>query len=165
MLCPSCKHTDNKVIDSRLSEGGLAIRRRRVCLQCSRRFTTKERVEDELRLTVIKSTGQKVPYNRDSIVSGIQRACAKLDVTMEQVQALTDKVEGEIFHEHEREVATEEIGKYVGKHLRRLSPVGYVRFMSVHRKFATVDEFVDEITAVRTQVAQDSPDQQPLFDE
>lgn len=165
MLCPSCKHEDNKVIDSRLSEGGLAIRRRRVCLKCKKRFTTKERPEDEVRLTVIKASGHRVPYSRDSIVSGIMRACAKLDVTPEQVQALTDKIEGDIFNGHEREVSSEEIGKFVGKRLRRLSPVGYVRFMSVHRKFSTVDEFVDEITAVRTHAAHDSPDQQPLFEE
>ena len=164
MLCPSCKHTENKVIDSRLSEAGLAIRRRRVCLQCSRRFTTKERVEEELRLTVIKAGGLRAPYNRDNIVSGIQRACSKLDVTPEQVQGLVDKIEGEIFNGHDREIASDEIGRYVGKHLRRLSPVGYVRFMSVHRKFATVDQFVEEISEVRTRAAHDSPDQQPLFD-
>ena len=164
MLCPSCKHTENKVIDSRLSEAGVAIRRRRVCLKCSRRFTTKERVEEELRLTVIKADGQRVPYNRDNIVGGIERACAKLGVTTEQVQGLVDKIEGEIFNGHEREVSSEEIGRYVGKHLRRLCPVGYVLFMSVHRKFATVDQFVDEISEVRTRASHDSPDQQPLFD-
>ena len=164
MLCPSCKHTDNKVIDSRLTEAGIAIRRRRVCLKCSRRFTTKERVEDELRLTVIKADRQRVPYSRDNIVNGIERACAKLGVTSEQVQGLADRVEGEIFNSHEREISTEEIGRYVGMHLRRLSPVGYVRFMSVHRKFATVDQFVEEISEVRTRAAHESPNQQPLFD-
>ncbi len=164
MLCPSCKHIDNKVIDSRLTEAGIAIRRRRVCLKCSRRFTTKERVEEELRLTVIKADGQRVPYNRDNIVGGIERACAKLGVTADQVQALADKIEGEIFNAHDREITSEEIGRYVGGHLRRLSPVGYVRFMSVHRKFATVDEFVDEISEVRTRAAHESPHQQPLFD-
>lgn len=164
MLCPGCKHTENKVIDSRLTEAGLAIRRRRVCLKCTRRFTTKERVEEELRLTVVKADGQRVPYNRDNIVGGIERACAKLGVTIEQVQALTDKIEGEIFNDHDREISSEEIGRFVGRHLRRLNPVGYVRFMSVHRKFATVDEFVEEISEVRTRAAHESPDQQPLFD-
>ncbi len=165
MLCPSCKHTENKVIDSRLTESGIAIRRRRVCLKCNRRFTTKERVEEELRLAVIKADGERVPYNRDNIVSGIERACSKLGVTPEQIQGLVDKVEGEIFNGHDREISTEEIGQYVGMHLRRLSPVGYVRFMSVHRKFATVDQFVEEITEVRARAAHDSPDQQPLFGE
>ena len=164
MLCPSCKHTENRVIDSRLTEAGIAIRRRRVCLKCSRRFTTKERVEEELRLLVTKADGQRVPYNRDNILAGIERACAKLGVTHDQVQALADKIEGDILNEHDREITSEEIGRYVGRHLRRLSPVGYVRFMSVHRKFATVDEFVEEISEVRTRAAQESPDQQPLFD-
>ncbi len=164
MLCPSCKHTENKVIDSRLSESGVAIRRRRVCLKCSRRFTTKERFEEELRLKVIKADGHRVPYNRDNIVGGIERACSKLDVTIEQVQGLADRIEGEIFNGHEREISSEEIGRYVGKYLRRLSPVGYVRFMSVHRKFSTVDQFVDEISEVRTRASHDSPDQQPLFE-
>lgn len=165
MLCPSCKHSENKVVDSRLTEAGVAIRRRRVCAKCSRRFTTKERVEEELRLAVIKADGQRVPYNRDNIVSGVERACAKLGVTAEQVQALTDKVESDILSAHEREVTSEEIGRYVGVHLRRMCPVGYVRFMSVHRKFATVDEFIEEIREVRTRAAHDSPNQQPLFED
>lgn len=164
MLCPGCKHTENRVIDSRLTEAGIAIRRRRVCLSCNRRFTTKERVEDELRLSVIKADGQRVPYNRDNIVSGVARACMKLGVTAEQIETLVDKVEGDILNNHEREVTTEEIGRHVGVHLRRLSPVGYVRFMSVHRKFGTVDQFIDEISEVQTRAAHDSPDQQPLFD-
>ena len=164
MLCPGCKHTENRVIDSRLTEAGVAVRRRRVCLNCRRRFTTKERVEDELRLSVIKVDGQRVPYNRDNIVNGVARACMKLGVAPEQIETLVDKVEGDILNDHEREVTTEEIGRYVGVHLRRLSPVGYVRFMSVHRKFATVDQFVEEIREVRTRAAHDSPDQQPLFE-
>lgn len=165
MLCPSCKHPDNKVTDSRIAENGLAIRRRRVCFNCRRRFTTKERLEEEQRLKVVKAGGQRVPYNRDNITSGIERACAKLDVTTEEVQELTDQIESEIFNNHDREVTSEEIGRYVGMYLRRLSPVGYVRFMSVHRKFATVDEFIDEISEVRERAAHDSPNQQPLFEE
>ena len=148
-----------------MSEGGYAVRRRRKCERCKRRFTTKERVEDDVRLTVIKANGHRVPYNRDSVISGIERACAKLDVTGDEIQTLLDKIEGDIFDSHDREITTEEIGRYVGKHLRRVSPVGYVRFMSVHRKFATIDEFVDEITEVRKRAAHDNPDQQPLFEE
>jgi transcriptional repressor NrdR len=165
MLCPSCKSTENKVIDSRVSEGGAAIRRRRVCLQCDRRFTTKERVEEELRLTVIKSSGLRVPYNRDNILTGVSKACSKLNVTADDLQTLVENVEGDLFAQHDREVSTEQIGRYVGKHLRRLHPVAYVRFMSVHRKFSTVDEFVEEISDVRQLTAQEIPEQQPLFDE
>jgi transcriptional repressor NrdR len=164
MLCPSCKSTNNKVIDSRLTEGGSAIRRRRVCLDCERRFTTKERVEAELRLTVIKADGQRVPYSRDKIANGLQRACHKLNVTDEQMQSLVDRVEEELFAQHDREVTSEQIGRYVADHLRRVHPVAYVRFMSVYRKFSSVDEFIDEITDVRQRVAEDSPAQQSLFE-
>jgi transcriptional repressor NrdR len=164
MLCPACKSTENKVIDSRVSEGGAAIRRRRVCLECDRRFTTKERVEEELRLTVMKNSGLRVPYNRDNILNGVSKACSKLNVTADELQELVENVEGELFAHHDREVSTEQIGRYVGKYLRRLHPVAYVRFMSVHRKFSTIDEFVDEITDVRQRRAQELPEQQPLFD-
>jgi transcriptional repressor NrdR len=164
MLCPSCKNGNNKVIDSRLTEAGNAIRRRRICLSCERRFTTKERVEEELRLTVIKSGGQRVPYNRDNILRGVDRACSKLDIAEEELQALVDRVEEDLFANHDREVRTEQIGRYVGVHLRRLNPVAYVRFMSVHRKYSTIDEFIEEISDVRARVAEDSPTQRSLFD-
>ena len=164
MICPSCKENNNKVIDSRLTEGGAAIRRRRVCLSCNRRFTTKERVEEELRLMVIKASGQRVPYNRDNVLRGVERACSKLDVSPEQLAELVDKVECDLFNNHDREVKTEQIGQYVGQHLRRLHPVAYVRFMSVYRKFSSVDEFVDEIREVRARAAQDDPTQQCLFE-
>ena len=164
MLCPACKDNNNKVIDSRLTENGSAIRRRRLCLSCNRRFTTKERIEQELRLRVVKLSGQRVPYNRDNVLHGVERACYKLDVTEEDVQHLVDRVEEELFHNHDREVKTEQIGQYVGQYLRRLSQVAYVRFMSVHRQFRTVDEFIDEITDVRERAAEEISAQQSLFD-
>lgn len=163
MICPTCKHHNNKVIDSRLTEGGGVIRRRRECLECGRRFTTKERTEQELRLTVEKADGQRVPYQRDKILVGVERACYKLDVTADQLQRLVDCIEEELFNHHDREVSTEQIGRYVGQHLRRLNQVAYVRFMSVHRKYQTIDEFVDEIGDVRQRLAQEIPDQQSLF--
>jgi transcriptional repressor NrdR len=164
MNCPSCGENENKVIDSRLTEGGRAIRRRRVCQACGRRFTTKERLEDELRISVIKSGGQRVPYNRDNVLRGVAKACTKLDLTDQHYQELTDRVEGLIFANHDREVTTEAIGTYVGTELRKLHPVAYVRFMSVHRKYASVDEFIEEITDVRERVAHETPTQQTLFD-
>ncbi len=163
MQCPSCGEDNNKVIDSRLTEVGAAIRRRRVCQSCTRRFTTKERIEEELRLTVIKLNGQRVPYDREKILAGIERACYKLEVSDGQVQQLVEHVEEDLFQNHDREVATEAIGAYVGKHLRRLHPVAYVRFMSVHRKYASIDEFIEEIRDVRVRVAQDDPEQRSLF--
>lgn len=165
MRCPSCKETNkNKVIDSRLTEAGSAIRRRRLCTKCDRRFTTKERVEAELRLVVVKKNGDRMPYRRDKVHSGVERACYKLPAIVEQIAALVDRVEEELFRNHERSVRSEEIGRYVGEQLRRLHPVAYVRFMSIHREFATVDEFVDEIRDVRERVRQDVPDQQALFE-
>ena len=165
MLCPSCRSNDNKVIDSRMTEGGKAIRRRRACQSCGRRFTTKERVEDEIRLSVIKRDGRKVPYNRDRVVTGVERACTKLDITEEQIQQLVDRVEEDLLAHHERSVTSEQIGQYVGRHLRRLHPVAYVRFMSVYRKFSSIDEFIEEITDVRERSAQEHPAQQTLFDD
>ena len=164
MLCPACKENNNKVIDSRLTENGSAIRRRRLCLSCNRRFTTKERIEQELRLSVVKVSGQRVPYNRDNILNGAERACYKLDVSEEELQVLVDRVEEELFRNHDREVTTEQIGQYVGQQLRRLNHVAYVRFMSVYRQYRTVDEFIDEITDVRERVAEEIPAQQSLFE-
>lgn len=163
MLCPSCREDNNKVIDSRLTESRTAIRRRRLCIVCNRRFTTKERLEEELRLTVIKANGHRATYHRDKIFGGVERACYKLDVTNEQIQELVDRTEEDLFASHDREVTSEQIGAYVAHHLRRLNQVAYVRFMSVYRKYRTVDEFVEEISNVRLQIAQDNPEQQILF--
>ncbi|MHC5112161.1 MAG: transcriptional regulator NrdR [Planctomycetota bacterium] len=163
MLCPTCKKDNNKVIDSRMTEGGHAIRRRRQCLDCERRFTTKERIEEELRLMAIKAGGQRVPYNREKVFAGVERACYKLDLSEEQLQQLVDRVEEDLAANHDREVHTEEIGRYVGNHLRRLHHVAYVRFMSVHRKYKSVDEFVEEISNVRRDSANDNPTQRSLF--
>lgn len=165
MLCPACKANDNKVIDSRLTEGGMAIRRRRACQVCDRRFTTKERLEEELRISVLKCGGQRVPYERNKILYGIERACYKLDITEAELQKLVDRVEGELLARHEREVGTDEIGRFVGRELRRLHPVAYVRFMSVHRKYNSVDEFIDEIRDVQVRASHEHPNQQPLFGE
>lgn len=163
MLCPACKSSDNKVIDSRLTERGVAIRRRRVCQACQRRFTTKERLEQELRLMVVKANGQRVAYKRDNIFSGAEKACYKLDITEDQLQQLADRVEEDLFGNHDRDVRTEQIGQYVAHHLRHLNQVAYVRFMSVYRKYQTVDEFVDEIKDVQVRVAREDPRQQSLF--
>lgn len=164
MLCPACKSSENKVIDSRMTEGGAVVRRRRQCLGCERRFTTKERIEEELRLTVIKVGGQRVPYNRENVISGVERACYKLEVTEDKVQTLVDRVEEELFKNHSRDVSTEQIGRYVGHELRHLDQVAYVRFMSVHRKYDNVEEFIDEIREVRNHLAQELPTQKSLFE-
>lgn len=165
MRCPSCgEKNENKVIDSRLTEGGAVVRRRRMCQTCSRRFTTKERLEEEVRLTIVKQSGSRVPYERDKIFRGIHLACNKLPVTEEQMEEIVGRVEEDLFRNHDRVAATEDIGRYVGRYLRQLNQVAYVRFMSVHRKFGTIEEFVDEIRDVRDRVAAEAPDQTMLFE-
>ncbi|MDX9975469.1 MAG: transcriptional regulator NrdR [FCB group bacterium] len=164
MRCPSCKELGkDKVIDSRMTESGAAIRRRRVCQACGRRFTTKERAEEELRLAVIKKDRSRVPYRRDKITAGIYNACYKLPVLEEQVEELVDGIEGELFRDFDREVTSKEIGTYVARRLRDLNQVAYVRFMSVYREINDVNEFADEIRSVQEHAATASPDQQTLF--
>lgn len=164
MRCPACnKHNSDKVIDSRSTESGSVIRRRRVCTHCGRRFTTKERVEEELRLTVVKRDGSRVPYRRDKILSGVRHACYKLPIEPDAMERLVDAVESDIFREHEREVTSNQIGQYVVTHLRRLNQVAYVRFMAVYRQFDNVEAFIEEIRDVKERAAVDSPHQQSLF--
>ncbi len=165
MRCPACKELNkDKVIDSRLTDAGAAVRRRRVCTECGRRFTTKERVETELRLTVIKRDGSRAPYRRDNIVRGVRHACYKLPIEDGEIERLADHVEEDMQREHERAVTSEQIGQYVVAHLRGLNHIAYVRFMSVFRKFADVAEFVEEIDDVTERAAAEAPNQQTLFD-
>ncbi|MHC4093303.1 MAG: transcriptional regulator NrdR [Planctomycetota bacterium] len=166
MRCPACKElSKDKVIDSRLTDAGAAVRRRRVCTACARRFTTKERIETEMRLTVVKRDGSRVPYRRDNIVRGVRHACYKLPIEDEHIERLVDCVEEDMQREHERGVTSEQIGRYVAGRLRQLNHIAYVRFMSVFRKFADVAEFVDEINDVTQWAAAEAPNQQSLFDE
>ncbi|HUU82733.1 MAG TPA: transcriptional regulator NrdR [Phycisphaerae bacterium] len=165
MRCPSCKElSTDKVIDSRLTDGGAAVRRRRHCTSCGRRFTTKERIEMEMRLSVVKRDGSREPYRRDKVVRGVQHACYKLDIQDAEIERLVDRVEEDLHRNHEREVSSEQIGQYVAVHLRQLNHIAYVRFMSVFRKFADVAEFVDEINDVTERAATESPDQPTLFE-
>lgn len=152
------------MIDSRATDGGSAIRRRRECISCKRRFTTKERVEEEVRLTVMKSGGTRVPYRREKIQEGLERACTKLPVTEQQIESIVDHVEEDLFRTFDREVTSEQIGQLVAKHLRPVHPVAYVRFMSVYRKFNSVQEFVQEIEDVKERAALEHPRQQALFE-
>lgn len=163
MRCPTCRADSDKVIDSRSTDGAAAIRRRRQCIACGRRFTTKERVEEELRLTVVKADDSRVPYHREKIEEGLERACYKLPVTEEQIGQIVDRVEEDLFRNHDREVTSEQIGLLAARHLRSVNAVAYVRFMSVYRKFSTVQEFVDAIQDVRERGALESPQQRSLF--
>jgi len=165
MRCPSCKEINkDKVIDSRLTDSGAAVRRRRVCQACGRRFTTKERVETDLRLSVIKRDETRVPFQREKIERGVRHACYKLPIRDEEIELLVDRVEEDVHREHEREVTSEQIGKYVATHLRQLNHIAYVRFMSVYKKYADVAEFIDEINDVTERAAVEAPNQPTLFE-
>jgi transcriptional repressor NrdR len=147
MRCPYCKEDQARVIDTRPSQNGHAIRRRRECLVCKRRFTTHERLE-ELPLRVVKKNGQRVPFDREKIVAGVMKSLEKRPVSIQQAQEMVDRIESEILERPEREIASAEIGELVMRHLRELDDVAYVRFASVYREFKAVDEFLKEIHSI-----------------
>ena len=149
MRCPYCHDNDDKVIDSRSSDGGKAIRRRRQCNACGKRFTTYEHIERQARLNVVKRDGARVPYDREKLTAGIQKACYKRPIPVEQIVQLVDGVEEDLFRMGEREVASIEIGKRVAERLKRLDQVAYVRFASVYRRFEDVEQFVRELSQLK----------------
>jgi len=144
MKCPYCGDLDNKVFNSRLSKEGLAIRRRRVCLKCDRRFTTYEIVED-LPLAIIKKDGRREPFNREKIRSGILKACEKRNISMHDIEHVIYSAERELREKEYSEVQSTIIGKIIMDKLKKLDGVAYVRFASVYREFKDVEEFVNEL--------------------
>jgi len=142
MKCPFCASTSSRVIDTRDAEGG--IRRRRECEECQRRFTTYERVAP-LRLMVVKRDGRREPFERNKIVNGIQIACAKRPVETEAIQELVSSIEQELYHRGTREITSREIGEMVMLGLRKLDDVAYIRFATIYRHFADVDDLAEEI--------------------
>ena len=163
MQCPFCQASRDKVIDSRGAEGGRVIRRRRECLGCKKRFTTYERVEETVRLMVIKKDGGRVPYERQKIAGGLQKACYKRPISTESMDRLVAELEEDLFKHFDREVTSAYIGEAVSRRLRLLDKVAYVRFASVYRAFADVGEFLDEVQDVLEKAKHDTPGQQQLF--
>ncbi len=145
MYCPYCRHIDSRVIDSRTADDGAAIRRRRACPACGRRFTTQETVI----LTVLKRSGVTEPFNRDKIVRGVQRACQGRPVTEDQLAILAQQVEDAIRGRGSGEIPSHEVGLAILGPLRDLDEVAYLRFASVYRGFESVADFEDEIAALR----------------
>lgn len=144
MRCPKCGHMDDKVLDSRASRDGSAVRRRRECLACNQRFTTYEEIlRDELR--VVKRDGRCEALSRNKLTTGVLRACEKRPVTQAQIQALVDSVLDEISQTGDIEVSTDAIGEKVMARLEKLDEVAYVRFASVYRRFADVNQFLNAI--------------------
>jgi len=164
MQCPFCGQDDDKVVDSRSSEGGRVVRRRRECLACRRRYTTYERAEETLRLTVVKKDGSRVPYERQKVITGLQRACYKRPITDQQIRQIVETTEEAMFRRFEKEVPSRFIGDVASAALRDVDKIAYVRFASVYRDFDDVGELIDEASEVRNAPVV-GPDQRPLFDE
>lgn len=167
MRCPYCNAEKDhlKVIDSRTCEGGRAVRRRRQCLKCEKRFTTYERVEEQIKLVVVKRDGRRVPWDRNKILTGLERACFKRPVPQSELQRIADEVEEEIYRSHDREVPSQAIGQAVIGRLRKVDQVAYVRFASVYRQFATLEELIEEARMVIEARRYDVPGQGRLFGE
>lgn len=144
MKCLFCKVDSDKVINSRASTDGLSVKRRRECLNCGRRFTTYERVE-ESPVRVIKKDGSRINFDRTKILSGLLKACEKRPVSTDTLENIVSEIESVIYDKFEREVATSFIGELVMQHLRVLDKVAYVRFASVYREFKDITEFINEL--------------------
>lgn len=165
MRCPFCNEDNDKVIDSRSTDGGRCIRRRRECVQCERRFTTYERVEEKVKLTVIKRDGARMPYDRRKLTEGIRRAAFKRPISAERIDQIVDEVEEQLTASHEKEVSSQTIGEVVSNVLRRVDQVAYVRYASVYRQFQDVGEFIDEARDVLERSERETPGQQDLFEQ
>ncbi len=144
MKCPYCGYAEGKVIDSRPTEDGNAIRRRRECLKCQRRFTTYETLET-ISLAVVKQDNSRQPYEREKIIRGIIRACEKRPISLPQMEKIADDIEGELYQAAIKEVTSTEIGERVMSHLKEIDEVAYVRFASVHKHFSDIETFMEEL--------------------
>ena len=144
MKCPFCAHLGDKVVDSRESKEGEVIRRRRECLDCKKRFTSYERI-DEIPYMVIKKDGTRERFERQKLIAGLLKACEKRPVSISAIESVADKVEASLQERPEKEMGSEEVGKVVMDELKRLDKVAYVRFASVYRHFRDIGEFMTEL--------------------
>ncbi len=147
MRCPFCQTDNDRVLDSRSSEEGYAIRRRRECMQCKRRYTTYERLE-ELAIKVVKKDGIREPFSRDKIRRGLEHACWKRPLSDDQIDNVVAEIESDVYANFESEIETKQLGGMVMEHLGRLDQVAYVRFASVYREFKDVHDFVEELEPI-----------------
>lgn len=148
MKCPYCGSLEEKVVDSREGKDGEVVRRRRQCLQCLRRFTTYERIE-EIHCMVIKTDGRREPFDRHKILAGLLKATQKRPVSVTQLEKIIDEIEGCLAEKAEREMSSAEIGELIMERLHEIDKVAYVRFASVYRQFKDVSQFVEEIKDLR----------------
>ncbi len=147
MKCPYCGEDDDRVVDSRSMNDGLAIRRRRECLECQKRFTTYERAE-EIELSIIKRDQRREPYERKKITDGIRKACQKRPVSEEKIQEIADCIERELHSDENKEVPSTRIGELIMEELRKTDQVAYVRFASVYRQFKDANQFMKELQGI-----------------
>ena len=144
MKCPYCGYAEGKVIDSRPTDEGSSIRRRRECLKCQRRFTTYEKLET-VSIAVIKQDNSRQPYDREKIIRGLMRACEKRPVGLSIMEKIADDIEGELYQSMEKEVTSTDIGERVMSYLKEVDEVAYVRFASVHKHFSDIETFMTEL--------------------
>jgi transcriptional repressor NrdR len=147
MKCPFCKETDNKVIDSRLSKDGNEIRRRRECLVCGRRFTTYEHIE-KIPIMIIKKDGRREVFSREKVRNGVQKACQKRDISVNQIEQFIDELERDLGETGEKEIPSSFLGEKIMAKLHALDDVAYVRFASVYREFKDVNDFFAELKSL-----------------
>lgn len=164
MRCPFCGHIEDKVVDSREAKDGDAIRRRRECLDCGRRFTSYERI-DEIPYMVVKKDGRRETFDRQKVLSGLMRACEKRPISMAQLEAIVDDAEKEVQDSLDRELSTSEVGKVIMRRLKTLDKVAYVRFASVYLEFEDVSAFMNELKALVSSRSTNSiPSKKPVVD-
>jgi len=144
MFCIFCKHTDTEVVETRVSEDGATVRRRRACPKCDKRFTTYERVE-ELPILVIKRDGRRERFDRDKLRKGILISCEKTTVSADQVESVINEVERELKQKESTEIESKEIGNLVAKKLKKLNKIAYIRFASVFKRFVDLEDFETEL--------------------
>lgn len=154
MKCPYCSSLDSKVVDSRPTDDGQVIRRRRECINCKQRITTYEKIE-EIPIIIVKKDGNRESYNRMKVLNGIIRACEKRPVSMEQMERLIDQIEIRMHSSMEKEIHSELIGELVMSGLKDLDEVAYVRFASVYRQFKDINTFINELTKLLKEKAHD----------
>ncbi|QDT67866.1 Transcriptional repressor NrdR [Planctomycetes bacterium MalM25] len=147
MRCPYCRKDNDRVIDSRASQDGAAIRRRRECVSCDRRYTTYERPE-ETTIKVVKKDGSRAPFDREKIQKGLERACWKRPISTRQIETTVDAIENDVYQGFETEIESAELGQLVMEHLRELDQVAFVRFASVYREFKDAHDFVEELRPI-----------------
>jgi transcriptional repressor NrdR len=144
MRCPYCHHPEDKVIDSREAKEGIAIRRRRECAKCGRRFTTYEYIE-EIPVMIVKKDGRREPFSRDKLVGGIQKACEKRPIPTELIESMVNEITSTVTSTLDREISSTRIGELVMRRLRKLDHVAYVRFASVYQEFKDTEDFLSEL--------------------